>query len=197
MRRWAGLLVIACLALAACQRSNQTDQGGGPSIDGFQFDGVFYARWTMVTSHPKGVRPLGAADLGRVVGRVVANRADEPVESVAPFGNLEATFLPVRTPVHAVRGYPTSFRLAARSNEGLAIYEPWSSPSARVGPTCWAAFRAGCAASGSTAPASRCTCWARSTIADRWSNSYGSSCVVQWWRRTPPAAARKTTSLTW
>jgi hypothetical protein len=133
MRRWAGLLVIACLALAACQRSHQTDQGGGASIDGIQFDGVFYARWTMATSHPKGVRPLGAADLGRVVGRVVANRADEPVESAAPFRNLEAMFLPVGTPVYAVRGYLTSFRLAARSSEGLAIYEPWFSPSARVG----------------------------------------------------------------
>ena len=133
MRRWAGLLVVACLALAACQRSDHTDQGGGASIDGFQFDGVFYAKWTMVTSHPKGVRPLGQADLGRVVGRVVANRADEPVESAAPFRNLEATFLPVGTPAYAVKGYPTSFRLAARSDGRLALYEPWYFPTARVG----------------------------------------------------------------
>jgi hypothetical protein len=134
MRRWAGLLVIACLALAACQRSSRTgNDSGGASIDGIQFQGVFYAQWTMVTSHPKGVRPLGPTDLGRVVGRVVANRADEPVESAVPFRNLEATFLPVGTPVYAVRGYPTSFRLAARSNGTLAIYEPWFSPSARVG----------------------------------------------------------------
>lgn len=134
MRRWAGLLVIACLALAACQRSHRMDQGiGGASIDGLQFQGVFYAQWTMVTSHPKGVRPLGPTDLGRVVGRVVANRADDPVESAVPLRNLEATLLPVGTPVYAVRGYPTSFRLAARSNRTLAIYEPWHVPSARVG----------------------------------------------------------------
>jgi hypothetical protein len=134
MRRWAGLLVIACLALAACQRSDRTDQdSGGASIDGIQFHGVFYARWTMVTSHPEGVRPLGPADLGRVVGRVVANRTDEPVESAAPFRNLEAMFLPVGTPVYAVKGYPTSFRLAARSDGRLAIYEPWNFPTARVG----------------------------------------------------------------
>jgi hypothetical protein len=134
MRRLAGLLVIACLALAACQRSARTDQDtGGASVDGVQFHGVFYAKWTMVTSHPKGVHPLGPADLGRVVGRVVANRADEPVESAAPFRNLEATFLPVGTPVHAVKGYPTSFRLAARSNGRLALYEPWYFPTARVG----------------------------------------------------------------
>jgi hypothetical protein len=133
MRRLVGLLIIACLALAGCQRSDRTDQGGGASIDGFQFDGVFYARWTAVTTQPKGVRPLGRADLGREVGRVVANRADEPVESGAPFRNLEATFLPVGTPVHAVKGYPTGFRLAARSEGRLALYEPWSSPRARVG----------------------------------------------------------------
>ena len=134
MRRWVGLLVIACLALAACQRSSRTENdSGGASIDGIQFQAVFYAQWTMVTSHPKGVRPLGPADLGRVVGRVVANRADDPVESAVPLRNLEATFLPVGTPVYAVRGYPTSFRLAARSNQTLAIYEPWFSPSARVG----------------------------------------------------------------
>src|SRR5919106_1357419 len=73
MRRWAGLLVIACLMLAACQRPNRTENDSdGASIDGIQFQGVFYAQWTMVTSHPKGVRPLGPADLGRVVGRVVA-----------------------------------------------------------------------------------------------------------------------------
>jgi hypothetical protein len=131
---WAGLLVIACLMLAACQRSNRTENdGAGASIDGIQFQGVFYAQWTMVTSHPKGVRPLGPADLGRVVGRVVANRADEPVESAAPWRNLEATFLPVGTPVYAVRGYPISFRLAARSNRTLAVYEPWYFPTARVG----------------------------------------------------------------
>lgn len=134
MRRWAGLLVIACLALGACQRSDRTGQDiGGASIDGIQFQGVFYAKWTMVTSHPKGIRPLGPADLGSVVGRVVANRADEPVESAVPFRNLKAMFLPVGTPVYAVRGYPTSFRLAARSNGRLAIYEPWYFSTARVG----------------------------------------------------------------
>jgi hypothetical protein len=134
MRRWAGLLVVACLMLAACQRSNRTENDrGGASIDGIQFQGVFHAQWTMVTSHPKGVRPLGPTDLGRVVGRVVANRTEEPVESAIPFRNLEAMFLPVGTPVYAVRGYPTSFRLAARSNGRLAIYEPWYFPAARVG----------------------------------------------------------------
>jgi hypothetical protein len=134
LRRWAGLLVIACLALAACQRSDRTSEGtGGASIDGLQYNSVFYANWTMVTSHPKGVRPLGPADLGRVISQVSANRADEPVESAAPFRNLEATSLPIGTAVYAVKGYPTSFRLAARSNGRLAIYEPWSSPTARVG----------------------------------------------------------------
>ena len=57
MRRLVGPLIIACLVLAGCQRSDRTDQGGtdqggGASIDGFQFDGVFYARWTAVTSWP-------------------------------------------------------------------------------------------------------------------------------------------------
>jgi hypothetical protein len=45
---------------------------------------------------------------------VVANRADEPVESGIPFRNLEATFLEVGTSVYAVKGYATSFCLAAR-----------------------------------------------------------------------------------
>jgi hypothetical protein len=134
MRRLVGPLIIACLVLAGCQRSDQTNEGtGGASIDGLQYNGVFYARWTAVTTHPNGVRPLGPADLGRVVGQVKANRAGEPVESADPFGDLEATFLPVGTPVHAVKGYPTSFRLAARSDGGLTLFEPWYSPTAQVG----------------------------------------------------------------
>jgi hypothetical protein len=35
--------------------------------------------------------------------------------------------------VYAVRGYPISFRLAARSNRTLAVYEPWYFPTARIG----------------------------------------------------------------
>lgn len=133
-RQWAVLLAIAGLALVACQQSTQTGQaGGGASIDGFQFGGVHYAKWTMVTSHPKGVRSLGPADLGREVGRVVANRTDELVESARPFRDLEAMFLPDGTPIHAVKGYPGRFRLAARSEGSLAIYEPWPLPSDRVG----------------------------------------------------------------
>jgi hypothetical protein len=134
MRRWEGLLLIVCLALAACQRSGPGGAGdGGASIDGFQFGQTFYARWTHITSHPAEVRPLQDRDLGRVVGQVVANRADEPVESGTPFRNLEATFLKVGTPVYAVKGYPTSFRLAARRDGELGLYEPWASPTARVG----------------------------------------------------------------
>jgi hypothetical protein len=134
MKRWAGLLLILSLALAACQRSGRGGEGdSGASIDGFQFGETFYARWTDVTTHPAGVRPLGDRDLGRVVGRVVANRADEPVESGTPFRNLEATFLEVGTPVYAVKGYATSFRLAARREGKLGLYEPWDAPAARVG----------------------------------------------------------------
>jgi hypothetical protein len=134
MRRWAGLLAICCLVLSACQESDRAEPATGEaSIDGLQFGDTFYARWTAVTNHPEGVRRIGQADLGRVVGRVVANRTDEPVESGAAFRNLEATFLPVGTPVHAVKGYPTSFRLAARSDGRLALYEPWSRPTARIG----------------------------------------------------------------
>jgi hypothetical protein len=134
MRRWAGLLVIGCLLLAACQGRDRAELAtAGASIDGLRFGESFYVRWTAVTSHPEGVRPIRQADLGRVVGRVVANRADELVESAAPFRNLEATFLPVGTPVHAVKDYPTSFRLAARGDDGLALYEPTWRPTARVG----------------------------------------------------------------
>ena len=195
MRRLIGLLIIACLALAGCQRSDRTDRGGGASIDGFQFDGVFYARWTAVTTHPNGVRPLNQADLGDAVGRVVANRADEPVESGAPFRNLEATFLPAGTPVHAVRGYPTSFRLAARSEGRLTLYEPWSSPKARVGADLLGGIRARCAASASTTTTSRCACRARSRTAAKWSDWCGWSCAPRSGSRTPPAA--QTTSRTW
>jgi hypothetical protein len=134
MRRSAGLLLIVCLALAACQRSGPSgESNGGASIDGFQFGQTFYARWSHITSHPAGVRPLRNRDLGAVVGRVVANRADEPVESGTPFRNFESTFLEVGTPVYAVKGYATSFRLAARNDGKLGLYEPWASRTAWVG----------------------------------------------------------------
>jgi len=134
MKRRGGLLLIVCLALAACQQSGRGGEGdGGASIDGFQFGQTFYARWTDVTAHPAGVRPLRDSDLGPVVDRVVANRANEPVESGTPFRNLEATFLKVGTPIYAVKGYSNSFRLAARRDGKLGLYEPWESPTARVG----------------------------------------------------------------
>jgi len=134
MRRWAGLLLIVPLALAACQRSGHGgERDGGASIDGLQVGETFYASWVQVTAHPAGVRPLSDHDLGRVVGQVVANRKNQPVESGTPFRNLEATFLEVGTPVYAVKGYATSFRLAARHDGKLNLYEPWASPTARVG----------------------------------------------------------------
>jgi hypothetical protein len=130
MRHRVGLALL-CLLLAACQWGT-AGSGAGGSIDGLRYQGVLYARDGGVPSTLPGVRALTEADLGPELGRVSGSRAGEP-EGRRELGELEATGLPDGTPVHSVNGYPTAFRLAARLDGEVALYEPWWAPSARVG----------------------------------------------------------------
>jgi len=131
---FVALLVGAAVTVPRPGPSGSGDgQAGAGSVDALQYQGVTYARWAELTSPPAGVRQITDDDVGPEVGRVTGSRADEPVERGPSLGELEATALAPDTPVYAVKGYPTSFRLAARRDGQLGLYEPWENTNARVG----------------------------------------------------------------
>jgi hypothetical protein len=77
-------------------------------------------------------RPLTDADLGSVQFRVkntlsaLGNPGYQPADG-------DAAFVPSGEPVYAVRGYASTFRLAARHDGRLVLYEADSNPAARRG----------------------------------------------------------------
>lgn len=122
------------------------DNGAQPEaaepIDFVRFDGAVYLSSVyLADDHPSvHYRPLDARELGPVVGRVVTDRIDptdpnaypdEPCSWDSPDGT--APRLAVGDEIYAVRGYATSFRLAARRDGELVSYQVWCNDRAKVG----------------------------------------------------------------
>lgn len=103
--------------------------GAGTStlFDFVTFDGIDYVRW----SDEPG-RELTRADLGVEFARVGCS-IGEDVRGCSYGMDAAAAFLPAGTPLHAVRGYATEFRLAAAWRGRLFLYQAWRNPRARVG----------------------------------------------------------------
>jgi hypothetical protein len=104
-----------------------------------RFGGVFFVG--RAAPDPDGPLPLGRgleeADLGPEVGRVTAQVQDRSgLVGPCPLAGLPdggATFLPVDSPLYAVKGYATSFRLAARWDGRLRLFEAVCGEHAKVG----------------------------------------------------------------
>ena len=123
MRRMA--FVVALLSLAGCAINQPTVHID--YVDFVQLGGINYvAAWTPPT------RPLQQSDLGSVYGKVKVKveGSNDPNHRIV---DGDAAFLAPGTGVYAVKGYRTSFRVAATNQGRLTLYEADTNPKARVG----------------------------------------------------------------
>jgi hypothetical protein len=149
MSRWATLIGIVCLvptsilmgsgtAAVAITRAQEVDE----PIDFIRFNGAVYLStiYLAENSSRASYAPIGPQELGPAVGQVVTNWIDgsdeamypnEPCSWDAPDGT--APLLAPGDAIYAVRGYATTFRLAARHDGELISYQVWCSDEAEVG----------------------------------------------------------------
>ena len=117
-------------------------QAGDERIDFIRFNGAVYLSTAYLAEDnpPAADTPLGPEDLGPVVGEVVANWIDGNDEVLYPnepcYWDTPDGTAPQLTPgddIHAVRGYATTFRLAARHEGDFVSYQVWCNDEAKVG----------------------------------------------------------------
>jgi hypothetical protein len=116
-------------------------QATAEPVDFIRFNGsVYLSTAYFEDSPPTHVSPLNPEDLGPMVGQVVTNWVDgndeilypnEPCSWDTPNGT--ASRLAPGDDIYAVRGYATTFRLAARRAGELVAYQVWCSDAAHVG----------------------------------------------------------------
>ena len=111
-------------------------------IDFIRFNGAVYLSTAYFAEDmpPAPVSPLGLEDLGPVVGQVVTNWIDENDEINYPnepcYWDTPDGTAPRLAPgddIYAVRGFATTFRLAARHEGELVSYQVWCNDDAQVG----------------------------------------------------------------
>src|SRR5262249_13386829 len=96
-------------------------------FDFVTFDGIDYIRWD-----DEPGRPLAPPDLGAEFATVACSFGEDL--RGCPYGmDAGAAFMPAATPMDAVRGYATEFRLAAVWKQHLFLYQAWRNPRAKVG----------------------------------------------------------------
>lgn len=122
--------------------SMMSSQADPASVDFLTFNGAVYLSTVYLAEESPGVpyTSIGPHDLGPAVGEVVTSWVDgddalahpnEPCSWDSPDGTA-----PRLTPgdqIYAVRGYATTFRLAARHADGFVAYQVWCSDEAEVG----------------------------------------------------------------
>ncbi len=148
---WLARLVgLAFLVLIPMTAAGTTRSASGASahpvpdesVDFVRFNGAVYLSLAYLAgADPAGPPPaLDAARLGPVVGRVITDRIDRNAEIAYPnepcsWGSPDGTAprLAVGDELYAVRGYTTMFRLAARHDGEVVLYQVWCSDWAKVG----------------------------------------------------------------
>ncbi len=111
-------------------------------VDFIRFNGAVYLSTAYLAedSPPAADTPLAPEDLGPVVGQVVTNWIDGNDEILYPnepcYWDTPDATAPRLAPgddIYAVRGYATTFRLAARHDGELVSYQVWCNDAAQVG----------------------------------------------------------------
>jgi hypothetical protein len=133
-------LIAAVLLLGGCALTRDAQatrcpssrrllpQGAADDIDFVQVGGItYYAGYRA----PAG-RGLRAGDLGPQIAVVHCKLADHMVEGPDQRLDGDAAYLDPGTPLHAVNGYRPGFRLAARREGQLVLFEAAENPSART-----------------------------------------------------------------
>jgi hypothetical protein len=114
----------------------------GESIDFIRFNGAVYlsAAYLAADTSSAAAALIDPQDLGPTVGQVSTNWIDpndeiaypnEPCHWEAPDG--AAPWLAPGDTIYAVRGYATTFRLAARQGDRVMAYQVWCNEQAEVG----------------------------------------------------------------
>jgi hypothetical protein len=134
MRRWIGLGAAVLLVLGGCSvvgglgdtrcpsSRRLVAQGAADYVDFVQVGGITYQ---------SGIRPPGRGlregDLGAQVA-VVRCRLDGYLPDGPGYLDGDAAYLDQGSPLYAVRGFRPSFRLAARRDGALVLYEAVDNP---------------------------------------------------------------------
>jgi hypothetical protein len=136
------MLVVAIVALLAggCDLVTAPKVSGGPGcrklvrqgaadyVNFVKLNGITYS-----ADRPVVGRTLGDGDLGPVHARVRCSLRDKMDPKRREPQDGDAAYLEAGTPLYQVRGYRPSFRLAARQDGRLVIFEADTNPRARVG----------------------------------------------------------------
>lgn len=149
MSRWARTAGITSLVLASIfliagtsTRIGVKAQATDEPIDFIRFNGAVYLSTAYLAedSPPAAPSSLAPGDLGPVVGEVVTNWIDENDEALYPnepcYWDTPDGTAPLLAPgddIYAVRGYATTFRLAARHEGDVVAYQVWCNDEAEVG----------------------------------------------------------------
>jgi hypothetical protein len=117
-----GFLVSVAVLAALVVRADASTM-----LDYVTFDGIDYIRWPEEPG-----RALTPGDLGPEFAVVECSFGEDA--RGCPYGlDAAAAFMPAGTPIYAVRGHATSFRLAAVWNGRIFLYQAWRNARAKVG----------------------------------------------------------------
>jgi hypothetical protein len=140
MRRLIVLAVTALLLLSGCSALHDLSATRCPAsrklLPQGAVDYIDFVRVGGITYHaglrPAAGRALGDSDLGAQVAVVRCKLADHIVQGPDTHLDGDAAYLDKGTPVYAVKGYRTTFRLAARRDGKLVLFEAADTPHART-----------------------------------------------------------------
>jgi hypothetical protein len=135
------LLQVAFFASGA-PAGSRAETAREQSVDFIRFNGAVYLSSAYMAEGGQAAtyQPLVAADLGPVVGQVVTNETDPDDALAYPnepcyWDDADGT-APRLAPgddIYAVRGYATTFRLAAHHDGEYVLYQVWCNEEAEVG----------------------------------------------------------------
>ena len=138
-----GVLVVAVVALFAgggCDLGTAPTVSGGPGCRKLVHQGAAdYVNFvklngiTYTADRPVVGRTLGEGDLGPVYATVRCSLRDKMDPKRRGPQDGDAAYLEAGSPLYQVRGYRPAFRLAARQDGRLVVFEADTNPGARVG----------------------------------------------------------------
>ena len=136
------MLVVAMVALLAggCDLATTPTVSGGPGCRKLVRQGAADYRnfvklngITYTADRPVVGRTLDDGDLGPVHARVRCSLREKMDPTRGEPQDGDAAYLEAGSPLYQVRGYRPTFRLAARQDGRLVIFEADTNPGARVG----------------------------------------------------------------
>ena len=120
--------LVSCASLANGPFSSNNQHVVIDWVDFIRFGGITY-----VAASPKPGRPLAGSDLGPVFATVTFKLDGNVQDPGYQSKDGDAAFLDAGTKVYTVKGYRSTFRLAASENHALTLYEADTNPRARKG----------------------------------------------------------------